>query len=150
MKKNPSKPAVKTRAKATAKAKPARTPKPHSGGTGGARPGAGRPKGSKNRSTKVIEALAAGIEAGKAGSTPLEVMVETMQKIVDKARAAEAAGKDVALVAGKAVTVLNLRLMAVDVAAKAAPYVHPKLVSAEAKVEHSFEDLLDLAEGLTP
>jgi hypothetical protein len=70
--------------------------------TGGARPGAGRPKGSKNKKTRAL------LEMTKAsGITPLEVMLYNMRRHFKLKRYDEAS----------------------NIAAMAAPYVHPKLAA---------------------
>lgn len=74
---------------------------------GGARPGAGRPKGSVSKLSQEVAA-----EAVKAGITPLDYMLAVMRdKNASQARRDEMA---------KAV----------------APYVHPRLSSVESKNEH--------------
>jgi hypothetical protein len=70
--------------------------------TGGARPGAGRPKGSRNKKTR--ESLEM---ARASGLTPLEVMLHTMRWYFEAERFDEAS----------------------NIAAMAAPYVHPKLAA---------------------
>lgn len=72
---------------------------------GGKRPGAGRPKGSVSRLTKVTQEVA--IAAAAAGETPLDYMLRLM--------------RDPAVP-----TVVQI-----DLAKAAAPYMHPKLSSAE-------------------
>lgn len=73
---------------------------------GGARPNAGRPKGAINKATQKAREMA---EAG--GIMPLEFMLQVMRdETADRAE----------------------RL---DMAKAAAPYVHPRLSSVEAKVE---------------
>ncbi len=83
------------KAKAKAKAKPKAAP-----ARGGRRPGAGRPKGARNKKTA---AVIAAIEA--SGTTPLDFMLDVMRNpalpICDRFEAAKAA----------------------------APYVHPRLAS---------------------
>jgi hypothetical protein len=70
--------------------------------TGGARPGAGRPKGSKNKKTRAL------LEMTKAsGITPLEVMLYNMRRHFKLKQYDEAS----------------------NIAAMAAPYVHPKLAA---------------------
>ena len=71
-------------------------------GVGGKTPGAGRPKGSKNRRTvELIETVK------KSGMTPLEWMLSVLHdKKADKSR------RD-------------------DMAKAAAPYVHPRLLATE-------------------
>jgi hypothetical protein len=70
--------------------------------TGGARLGAGRPKGSKNKKTRALLEIARG-----SGITPLEVMIYNMRRHFEAERYDEAT----------------------DIAAMAAPYVHPKLAA---------------------
>jgi hypothetical protein len=85
---------------------------------GGARPGAGRPKGSKTIQTKskvAIENAAAALEASgeisaeTAKMKPLEVIVRAMLLAVERGQWSQAA----------------------NLAEKAAPYVHPKLSSVD-------------------
>lgn len=71
-------------------------------GRGGARPGAGRKKGGRNRLTEEARQI-----AKKTGITPLEFLLEAMQ--------------DDSLPLDKRI----------DAAKAAAPYVHPKLSSVE-------------------
>ena len=73
---------------------------------GGARRGAGRPKGSANKKTIEIANRVA-----KEGITPLEVMIEVMMEF-------RAEGN---------------REATLDAAAKAAPYMHSKLSSVDLK-----------------
>lgn len=90
---------------------------------GGKRPGAGRRKGTVSAQTQAKRALAAKAEA--EGVTPLEVMLTTMRALWSEA-VDEATGKVVSL--GKA-------MQANAVAKDAAPFIHPKLSSVEAKVD---------------
>lgn len=88
---------------------------------GGARPGAGRPKGAQNKRT--IEQ----VEAVKAtGMTPLEYLTSVYQdESADEAKR-------------------------IDAAKAAAPYIHPKLTNIEAKIDASLsyeERLRRLADG---
>lgn len=80
---------------------------------GGARQGAGRPKGSKDKATIEKEAARAEIikKALDGGISPLEVMVNVMREHYASARYSEAA----------------------SVAKDAAPYMHPKLASIDHK-----------------
>lgn len=77
---------------------------------GGARPGAGRPKGSKSQLTLQREAVAA--KALTDGITPLEVMLNTMRKLYDEGEF----------------------MAASQVAKDAAPYVHPKLATTDMRL----------------
>jgi len=85
-------------------------------GHGGARPGSGRKPGSVTRKTREIADRAV-----ETGSTPLEVMLETMRLL------REAAFR------GSAPDVEKL-VQAAAVAKDAAPYIHPRLSSVEAQV----------------
>lgn len=73
---------------------------------GGARPGAGRPKGSKNKVTLEREA-----EIKASGLTPLDYMLSLLRD----------ENQDLAVRA--------------DMAKAAAPYVHPRLANIQANVE---------------
>jgi hypothetical protein len=86
--------------------------------TGGARRGAGRPKGSASKKTIEIANRAA-----EQGITPLEVMVNIMREAY--------AGKDYE--------------KALDAAVKAAPYMHSKLSSVDVKatVKRDVEEFTD-------
>lgn len=75
---------------------------------GGARAGAGRLKGGHNRKTKLIAE-----QAAAQGITPLEVMLEAMRQHYDAGRLDRAA------------------FVAKDIA----PYMHPKLISTEQKID---------------
>ena len=86
---------------------------------GGARPGAGRPKGTLNRKTQEIVAKAA-----EGGISPLEVMIGTMRELWEQAEAADDPGQRMAL-----------KQQATDAAVKAAPYMHPRLANVEANVK---------------
>lgn len=77
-------------------------------GRGGARPGAGRKKGSCTKLSQAIRARAAA-----TGVMPLEVMLTAMRQAWDE--------KDLAT--------------AVIYAEKAAPYVHPKLASTSVSID---------------
>lgn len=87
-------------------------------GKGGKRPGAGRPKGSRNARTKAVIKLVD--RALKADATPLEVMLKAMNDALERndLPAAHAFAKD------------------------AAPYVHPRL----AAVAHSGSLIVNPAE----
>jgi hypothetical protein len=95
----------------------------NSKGRGGARKGAGRKAGAATQKTREIADKAAA-----AGITPLEVMLEAMNKLRNEGELEKAA----------------------SVAKDAAPYVHPKLSSVEmnAKVQTRTldEELADLNE----
>lgn len=101
---------------------------PTGSGRGGARPGAGRKPGSKNKRTKVIAAIAEKVAAGETGATPLEILTETMYWLRDRARQnkpyVEGKGQS-----AKVYSPLQLRMLAAETAAKTAPYVHPRLAN---------------------
>lgn len=91
---------------------------------GGRRPNSGRKPGSANKKTREIADRAAA-----EGVTPLEVMLQAMRLLW-----AEAIGND-----GKIVDD-EKALQAVSVAKDAAPYMHPRLQSIEARVDQTVED----------
>lgn len=71
---------------------------------GGARPGAGRPKGAKSRKRKkILEIVSA------SGKTPLDVMLDVMRGAFER----------------------HDQETALEAARSAAPYVHPKLSAIE-------------------
>lgn len=99
---------------------------------GGARPGAGRPKGKPNtRTSELVEQFM------KEGATPIEVLLEGMRfyyGLVMK-HAPEIAGREFEPEnAEKFKQLIALRNTTKDYAVAAAPYVHPKLANVEAKV----------------
>lgn len=76
-------------------------------GRGGARPGAGRPFGSKNqRSADVAR------QAVEAGITPIEVMLNAMRELWEEGTS-------------------EAKREAARIAKDAAPYVHPRLASID-------------------
>jgi hypothetical protein len=77
------------------------------GQNGGPRPGAGRPRGSANKKTQEIAA-----QAMAEGITPLEVMLKAMRMAWENSNISDA----------------------VEMAAKAAPYVHPRLQAVDTKL----------------
>ena len=82
-------------------------------GRGGARPGAGRPSGSKNqRSAEVAR------QATEAGLTPIEVMLGAMRELWKEATSAS-------------------KREAARIAKDAAPYVHPRLASIDQTVSEA-------------
>lgn len=82
-------------------------------GQGGARPGAGRPPGSKNqRSANVAR------QATEAGITPIEVMLSVMRELWEE---------------GSAIS----KREAAKIAKDAAPYVHPRLASIDQTVREA-------------
>lgn len=115
--------------------------KPATAKRGGARKGAGRKPGTANRKTREIADKAAA-----AGTTPLEVMLQTMQAFVSEA---EAAGKE-----KDDATRLKMLVAAAGIAKDAAPYIHPRLQA----IEHTgkdggpmeFEQRVADMEGLLP
>ena len=78
---------------------------------GGARPGAGRKPGGKNKRTQEIA-----LKAAQEGATPIEVMLGAMRMAWTEAQQLEDKLEQVK--AAKA---------AADIAKEAAPYVHPKM-----------------------
>jgi hypothetical protein len=101
---------------------------------GGKRPGSGRKPGSVTPATKRRQDVA--LKALTEGTTPLQVLLEAMRE------AYETGGP----------------MLAMPYAKEAAPYVHPKLSSIEAKVDNTHRDakeltdadLVDIAAGSGP
>ena len=85
-------------------------------GHGGPRPGSGRKPGSVTRKTREIADRAV-----ETGSTPLEVMLETMRLLREAAFRSSAPD-------------VEKLVQAAAVAKDAAPYIHPRLSSVEAQV----------------
>lgn len=75
----------------------------------------GRPKGSANIKTREIAN-----QCAQSGLSPLEVMIEAMREFVTAARSHD---DDEAR--------LEAWRMAADIAARAAPYIHPRLAAIE-------------------
>lgn len=96
----------------------------NSNGRGGARPGAGRKKGSATKKTREIADRAA-----EEGITPLEFMLNVMRAPSDH--------EDPKIQAAR-------EAMRFEAAKAAAPYVHPRL----AAVEHTGAEGVDLFEKI--
>ena len=100
----------------------------NSNGRGGARKGAGRPKGALTSRTREIAEKAAG-----QGITPLEFMLEMMRR--------ESFHEDPKIEAQREV-------MRFEAAKAAAPYIHPRLssveVDADVKVRSLAQELAEL------
>jgi hypothetical protein len=94
---------------------------------GGKRAGAGRRRGSLSQKTRAIAARAAA-----EGITPLEVILRTMRSAWARA------SKN-----GETVTSFKDALIAVAMAEKAAPYVHPRLAAEKKVIVEDDEPLLD-------
>lgn len=92
---------------------------------GGVRPGAGRKRGSLSKKTREIAE-----KAQELGITPLEVMLGTMRALWEKAEQGE-----IEYQGDEIKTPLDFRLMATEVAHKAAPYIHPKLSNIDANIK---------------
>lgn len=95
---------------------------------GGAQPGAGRPKGSVSKKTQelVAAALAEGV-------TPIDVMLGTMRKLWDSATTTDP--EHIAILTRSGRTQHSVAIEACEIAAKAAPYCHAKLVAQTVKLE---------------
>jgi hypothetical protein len=95
---------------------------------GGARPGAGRKKGSASLKTREIAD-----QAAREGKTPLEVMIGNMRfhdRLAEEAERRLAQG-DI----GEISDILKFRKLAQEAAEGAAPYIHPRLSSVDLKAE---------------
>jgi len=91
---------------------------------GGAQPGAGRPKGGMNKKTQELAAAAMA-----QGVSPIEVLLGTMRSLWETATTKDKAVIDGLTALGR--TQHSIALEACDIAQKAAPYVHPKLVAQQ-------------------
>ena len=99
---------------------------------GGAREGAGRPKGKLNNRTKVLMERAA-----VAGIMPIEVLLNDMRyfyNLGERQLADVAIYADISAQEAAFKTALGLKALARECAIQAAPYVHPKLASIQANV----------------
>lgn len=98
---------------------------------GGPRQNAGRKPGLKNSKTSQLEQIASAVlERNDAGGLvmPLDVMLQVMRHIHDSEEGA-------LIHKGDVISKLDAMLLAVDVASKAAPYVHSRLGPVEANKE---------------
>lgn len=107
-----------------------------SNGRGGKRPGAGRKPGAKSKRTELMErAIEARIEQRDGKIDPVEAMMEIVEWGVAQWRAmgevvTEEGKPDPAYIAARA----EIADIIVDWAAKAAPYIRPRLNAVEARV----------------
>jgi hypothetical protein len=105
---------------------------------GGRRPQAGRKKGSPNKITAAIRA-----KIMESGTMPLQALLRVMNELMVAANLMHD-GRYV-IVNAKVIGRLELLERAADIAAKAAPYLHPKLQS----IEHSGGDGDPMARHIT-
>lgn len=94
------------------------------GKIGGAREGAGRPKGSTSKLSQAITA-----EVLARGITPIEVMLETMRRLWAAATSTDP--EHIAAITAAGRSQHTLAIEACEIASKAAQYCHPKLNSVE-------------------
>lgn len=94
---------------------------------GGKRPGAGRPKGASTRRKRAVA-----LQAAAEGVAPIDVMLTTMRALYSEAIDEE----------GKLVDVKKAT-QAATLAKDAAPYIHPRLTSVEARGHFNFRNLDD-------
>ena len=92
---------------------------------GGKRTGAGRKRGSVTKKTREIAE-----KAHESGLTPLDVMLGTMRELWAKAEEGEVEVNGQGPTT-KILTPLDFRLLAAEVAQKAAPFVHAKLANVQ-------------------
>jgi hypothetical protein len=97
---------------------------------GGKRAGAGRKRGSVTKKTREIAD-----KAHESGLTPLDVMLGTMRELWAKAEEGDKITVQGEGVAAKIMTSLDFRLLAAEVAQKAAPFVHAKLANVQGSVD---------------
>ena len=95
---------------------------------GGKRPGAGRKKGSPNKITGAVRA-----KIMESGVMPLEALLQVMNELIVAANLMHDGAY--VIVNAKVIGRLELLGQAAEVAAKAAPYCHPKLQNIEHKGE---------------
>ena len=102
---------------------------------GGARPGAGRRPGSKNKNTQVDSALreayAAHVESGRAGLEPLDFMLEVMRDETEDRAVRMAAAKAAAPYRHPALQATAV----VQLDADGNP-IGPRIVEVERQIEH--------------
>jgi hypothetical protein len=110
---------------------------------GGARAGAGRPRGSASKpkiaAHEAARDLAKAIALGPTDQTPLSVL----QRMMNKVAALADLNETVAIKIGdrcRYYTVVELASLAADLAAKAAPFVHPRVAPVEPPQPFGFED----------
>lgn len=104
---------------------------------GGRRSGAGRPKGSPNKNQALLREYAQRVACGEGLDSPLETMLEVMRYF--RAKALEHQRSNTMLVIGsgnnaKKYSWIELRMLAVEAAAKCAVFLHPKLAALAANV----------------
>lgn len=104
---------------------------------GGKRSGAGRPKGSPNKNQALLRDYAQKVAAGEGLDSPLETMLATMRRL--HALAIERERGNTVMIEGvgddaKIYTPIQLRMLACEVAAKCANFIHPKLASVDSTV----------------
>ena len=114
---------------------------------GGKRSGAGRPKGSPNKNQALLREYAQRVACGEGLDSPLEAILEAMHYF--RAKAVELERGNTMFIDGQTdkarrYSSIELRMLAVEAAAKAAPFVHPKLAAIDANVSSkvSLEDAL--------
>jgi hypothetical protein len=110
---------------------------------GGYQPNAGRKKGSLNKRTKMVQAIAT--NALKPGKTPLDIMLKNMRFYDEKAQAmmtileTKIAAGNKKFVPTEVLALLQemsqYRMNAQKCATDAAPFIHPKLTSIAFKDE---------------
>lgn len=116
--------------------------------TGGKKPGAGRPKNSIGKRTKMLRAIAD--KALESGCTPLEVMLDNMRFYRERSEALLTRIEDCIAVEDGLEAAIALakfgeaRLHSQDCAEASAPYVHAKLssVSVSGRVDGTVNHVL--------
>lgn len=104
---------------------------------GGKRTGAGRPKGAPNKNQALLRDYAQRIACGESVHTPLDIVLEVMRYFYCAAIEAERSNTMMQVGSGdnaKQYSPIELRLLAVEAAVKAAPFVHPRLAAIHADV----------------
>jgi hypothetical protein len=104
---------------------------------GGTRSGAGRPKGSPNKNQALLRDYAQRVACGEGLDSPLEAILEAMRYF--RAKAVELERRNSMFIAGpgdnaRRYSSIELRMLAVEAAAKCAVFLHPKLAAIDANV----------------
>lgn len=93
-------------------------------------PGGGRPKGALNKKTQEVIA-----KAEKLGTTPLDVLLDGMIHYFNLSKQDPSTFFFIDDANQREKTIHTYRGMAKDYAIAAAPYIHPRLASLQAKVD---------------
>ncbi len=102
---------------------------------GGTRSGAGRPKGSPNKNQAILRDYAQQVACGEGLTSPLETILEAMRQFHELAVQHHRSNTVFIAACGKKYNWIELLMLSVEAAVRAAPYVHPRLSAVEASVD---------------